>query len=149
MLRNDIHLTCEWAAPVVLAKKRDGSLRICVDYRRINEVAQMDSYPIHVPHVDEIIDQLEGYKFTTTLDLAWGYWQVPVVHEHRKKTAFVTSYLYEFKLMPFELKGAPTTFQRIMDQIVRELKPYTSAYIDDLVIFNETLRSTWSICGWC
>ncbi|KAL5510823.1 hypothetical protein EMCRGX_G006429 [Ephydatia muelleri] len=117
MLRNDIHLTCEWAAPVVLAKKRDGSLRICVDYRWINEVAQMDSYPIHVPHVDEIIDQLEGYKFTTTLDLAWGYWQVPVVHEHRKKTAFVTSYLYEFKLMPFELKGAPTTFQRIMDQI--------------------------------
>eukprot|EP00731_Ephydatia_muelleri_P032473 Em0024g17a len=84
MLRNDIHLTCEWAAPVVLAKKRDGSLRICVDYRWINEVAQMDSYPIHVPHVDEIIDQLEGYKFTTTLDLAWGYWQVPVVHEHRR-----------------------------------------------------------------
>ena len=126
--------TSEWAAPVVLAKKKDGSLRICVDYRRINEVTQTDSYPI--PRVDEIIDQLGKAKFITTLDLAWGYWQVPVAPEHRKKTAFVTSYgLYQFKRMPF---GAPATFQRMMDQIVRELQPYTSVYIDDLVIFSET-----------
>ena len=64
---------------------------------------------------------------------------MPVAPEHRKKTAFVTSYgLYQFKRMPFRLKGAPATFQRMMDWIVRELQPYTSAYIDNLVIFSET-----------
>ena len=88
ILLNDIiePSTSEWAAPVVQSKKRDG----CLGYRRINEVTQTDSY--RIPRIDEIIDQLGKATFLTTLDLAWGYWQVPVALEHRKKTAFITSY---------------------------------------------------------
>ena len=129
--------TSEWASPVVLVKKKDGSMRFCVDYRRLNSVARYDAYPM--PRVDELIDKLGSAKYITTLDLARGYWQVPMAEDSREMTAFSTPFgLYQFRVMPFGLSGAPATFQRLMDQVVRGLEEFSAAYIDDLVIHSRT-----------
>ena len=94
-----------WASPVVLVKKKDGSTRFCIDYRKVNEVTRKDAYPI--PRVD---DTLAGSTWFSTLDLKSGYWQVEVAEEHRKKTAFCTQEgLFEFNVMPFGLCNAPAT----------------------------------------
>ena len=125
----------EWAVPIVIVKKKDGSLRICVDYRRLNSVTAMDAYPM--PKTDELIDKLGKAKYITctTLDLAWGYWQVPMNKEDKDKTAFITPKgLYQFRVMPFGLCGAPATFQRIMDRVI--CGP-VAVYLDDVVIFSE------------
>ena len=98
--------TSDWAAPIVLVKKRDGSLRLCVDYRKLNSVSRVDAYPM--PRMDELIDNLGQAQFVTTLDLTRGYWQVPVAEASRAKTAFTTGFgLYQFRVMPFGLQGAP------------------------------------------
>ena len=78
----------EWSSPIVLVKKKDGTLRICVDYRRLNSVSMSDAYPM--PRIDDLIDQLGKARYITTLDLTKGYWQVPVAEEARHKTAFAT-----------------------------------------------------------
>ena len=124
----------KWASPIVLVKKKDGTLRFCVDYRWLNSVSQADAYPM--PRVDELIDRLGGARFITTLDLTCGYWQVPV---SPPKTAFTTPFsLYQFNVMPFGLQGAPTTFQRMMDQLLKELEDFAAAYLDDLVIYSSS-----------
>ena len=88
--------------------------------------------------MDELIDRLGNAKFITTLDLTKGYWQVPVAPESRAKTAFVTPFgKYQFLTMPFGLMGAPSTFQRMMDDLLRDLHLFSAAYIDDIVIFSE------------
>ena len=98
-----------WSAPIV--KKKDGALRLCVDYRRLNGVSKADAYPM--PRVNDLIDRLGKSCFVSTMDLTRGYWQVPVA---RYKTAFTTPFgLYQFNVMPFGLQGAPATFQRLMD----------------------------------
>ena len=79
-----------WASPIVMVKKKDGTLRMCVDYRRLNTVSQMDAYPM--PRIDELIDRLGDALFITTLDLSRGYWQVPVRQQDQHKTAFTTPY---------------------------------------------------------
>ena len=127
----------EWAAPIVLVKKKDGLFRFCVDYRKLNSVSRVDAYPM--PRMDELIDNLGQAQFVTTLDLTRGYWQVPMSEESRAKTAFTTGFgLYQFRVMPFGLQGAPATFQRMMDQLLMGLEGYTAAYLDDLVIFSES-----------
>ena len=103
--------TSEWASPMVLVGKKDGSMRLCVDFRRLNEVTPMDAYPM--PRVDEMIDKLGSARYITTLDLSRGYWQVPVSKDSRPLTAFVTPYgLYQFKVMPFGLNGGPGHFSK-------------------------------------
>ena len=127
----------EWAAPIVLVKKKDGSLRLCVDYRRLNAVSQTDAYPM--PRIDDLIDRLGKAKYITTLDLTRGYWQVPVAEEDQPKTAFATPFgLFQFRVMPFGLSGAPATFQRMMDCLIQGMENFTAAYLDDLVIYSET-----------
>ena len=129
--------TSEWAFPIVLVRKKDGSMRMCVDFRRLNAVAEADAYP--VPRVDDIIDSLGDARYLTTLDLARGYWQVPVEVESRSRTAFATPYgLFQFRVMPFGLHGAPATFQRMMDQIVQDSSDYAAAYLDDVVVHSKT-----------
>ena len=129
--------TSAWSAPIVLVKKSDGSLRLCVDYRRLNQVSQFDAYPM--PRVEELIDRIGKSKYISTMDLARGYWQVPMAPKDREKTAFATPYgLFQFNVMPFGLKGAPATFQRLMDLIVQGLDEISGSYIDDLVVFSET-----------
>ena len=131
------HSSSEWAAPIVLVKKKDGTLRMCVDYRRLNAVSTMDAYPM--PRVDELIDRLGDAKFITTLDLSRGYWQVPVREADQPKTAFTTPYgLFQFRVMPFGLQGAPATFQRMMDIIVDDARDYAAAYLDDVVIHSRS-----------
>lgn len=126
----------EWASPIVVVKKKDGKARICVDYRRLNAITLKDAYPM--PRIEDIFDDIGQSKYLTTLDLAKGYWQVPVAEEDKEKTAFITpTGLYQFRVMPFGLCGAPATFQRLMDVVVREL-PFAKAYLDDLVIFSQT-----------
>ena len=127
----------DWASPIVLIEKKDGGIRFCVDYRKLNVVTQGDAYPM--PRVDELLDQLGNSQYMTTLDLASSYWQVPVKQEDQHKTAFTTPYgLYHFKVMPFGLCGAPATFQRMMDRLLRGAEEHAAAYIDDLVIYSQT-----------
>ncbi len=123
-----------WASPVVLVPKKDGSLRFCIDYQKVNSVTRKDAYPL--PRVDDTLDILAGSKWFSTVDLLSGYWQVGVSPEDRDKTAFCTHEgLFEFRVMPFGLCNAPATFQRLMDAMLAGLK-WSSClvYIDDIVI---------------
>ena len=127
--------TSEWASPLVIVKKKDGMLRLCVDYRRLNSIAKADAYPM--PRIDDLIDRLGGAKYITTLDLTRGYWQVPMAKESQPLTAFATPFgLYQFRVMPFGLSGAPATFQRLMDGVIRGLEDFSAAYLDDLIIYS-------------
>ena len=97
------HSTSDWA--LVPVKKKDSSLRLCVDYRHLNRLSKVDPYPM--PRIDDLIDRV---PFITTLDVTKGYWQVPVAQADREKTAFTTPFgLYQFRHMPFGLRGAPVT----------------------------------------
>ena len=128
--------TSDWASPLVIVRKKDSTLRLCVDYRRLNSESKMDAYPI--PRVDDLIDQVSRAPYITTLDLTKGYWQVPVAVEDREKTAFTTPFgLFQFTRMPFGLKGAPATFQRMVDRLLDGLE-FASAYIDDVIVFSRT-----------
>ena len=105
----------------------------------MNTVTQTDAYPM--PRIDELIDRLGRAKYITTLDLTRGYWQVPVAEEDQHKTAFATPFgLFQFRVMPFGLCGAPATFQRMMDHLIEGLENFTAAYLDDLVIYSENWR---------
>ena len=127
----------EWAAPIVLVRKKDGALRMCVDYRRLNAVSRADAYPI--PRVDDLLDRLGKAKYITTLDLSRGYWQVPVDDESRSRTAFTTPFgLFQFRVMPFGLQGAPATFQRMMDHLLADVSAHTATYLDDVIIHSAT-----------
>ena len=127
-----------WASPVVLVTKKDGSLRLCVDFRLVNSLTLKDSYPL--PRIDDSIDALRGSKWFSTLDLASGYWQVPMAPEDVEKTAFATPFgLYQFKVMPFGLANAPATFERMMECVLSGLHWETCLiYLDDVIIFSKT-----------
>ena len=133
-------LKSPWASPIVLVKKKDGSTRFCVDYRKVNEVTRKDAYPL--PRVDDSLDTLAGSKWFTTLDLKSGYWQVEVDPEHREKTAFCTQEgLFEFNVMPFGLCNAPATFQRLMDSVLAGLQwSACLVYIDDIIIMGKSFE---------
>ena len=121
----------------MLVPKKDGTMRMCVDYRKLNSVSAADAYPM--PRVDELIDRLGNAKYISTLDLTRGYWQVPVAQDSQDKTAFTTPFgLFNFTVMPFGLHGAPATFQRMMDNLLTGAEEYAAAYLDDLVIYSDT-----------
>lgn len=126
-----------WASPVVLVDKKDGSKRFCVDYRGVNNLSKKDRYPI--PRVDDSLDLLPGNQFFTTLDLLSGYWQIPVAAEDMEKTAFTTPVgLFEFTVMPFGLRNAPSSFQKAMDSVLAGLKWRTCiVYFDGVLVFSK------------
>ena len=97
----------------------------------------MDAYPM--PRIDKVIDRLGAATFISTMDLNRGYWQVPMSMEAKTKTAFTTQFgLYQFNVMPFGLQGAPATFQRLMDKVIRGLEQFIAAYLDNLIIYSES-----------
>lgn len=134
-----------WSSPIILVKKkvREGKqeYRFCVDFRRLNQLTIKDSYPI--PRIDETIDALGGSKFFTTLDLASGYWQIPMAVSDREKTAFCANHkLYQFRVMPFGLTNAPSTFQRLMDTLLRGLTwQQCLVYLDDVIILASSFET--------
>lgn len=102
-----------WSFPVTLAMKKDGTKRLCIDYRRLNAITIDERMPI--PLVQDVIDRTRNARFFTTLDVAWGYWHVEVDPDSIEKTAFITvDGHYEWLVLPFGLKSAPNTFQRII-----------------------------------
>ena len=108
--------TSPWVSPIVPVPEPGGDVRMCVDYRKLNKVAETDTYPL--PRVEKILEEVSASKYITTLDLSKGYYQFPIVPSHQKKTAFVTeSGKWQFTRMPFGLKGAPAAFQREMDSL--------------------------------
>ena len=130
-----------WASPIVLVRKKDGTTRFCVDYRKLNSATVKDSYPL--PHIDDSIDALSGSCWFSTLDLASDYWQVEVEERDRPKTAFTTgSGLYQFTVMPFGLCNAPSTFERLMERVLSGL-PWEVCllYLDDIIVHAKTLKA--------
>ena len=97
-------------------------------------MTKYDAYPM--PRIEEMLDQIGNAHFITTLDLAKGYWQVPMSEEDKEKTAFVG--LFQFVTMPFRLCGAPATFQRMMDSVLRGTEMFVGVYLDDIVVYSDT-----------
>ncbi|UYV75458.1 hypothetical protein LAZ67_13000337 [Cordylochernes scorpioides] len=126
-----------WASPVVLVRKKDGSVRFCVDYRGLNKMTKKDVYPL--PRVDDALDCLKEANIYSTIDLKAGYWQIGIDEADREKTAFITpDGLFEFKVMPFGLCNAPATFERMMDNLLKGLRwTICLCYLDDVVIFAD------------
>ncbi|XP_040182571.1 uncharacterized protein LOC120915831 [Rana temporaria] len=126
-----------WASPVVLVPKRDGTIRFCIDYRKLNDRTITDAYPM--PRIDELLDRMASGHFLTTLDLCKGYWQIPLDSAAILKSAFVTPFgLYQFRVMPFGMKNAPATFQRMADQLLEGMQDFACAYLDDIAIYSGT-----------
>jgi len=130
-----------WSFPVVLVPKNNGTWRMCVDYRKLNDITEKDAYPL--PYIEEILYSVgNDVKFLSTLDLFSGFHQIPMKKEDRDKTCFTTIYgNYNFKVMPFGLCNAPATFQREMNRIFLPLiGKCMFVYMDDLVIFSCSLE---------
>jgi hypothetical protein len=130
----------ELGSPILFVHKANGSLRLCIGHRGLNEVTRKDTYPL--PRVDDTLDELKDANFHTHLDLASSFWQVRVRDQDIHKTAFQThDGLMEWVAMPFGLCNAPATFQRMMNDILRDfLHKLVIVYLDDVCIYNRTLE---------
>ena len=130
---------CPWCNAVVLVRKKDGSLRFCIDFRRLNALMVKDSHPL--PRICETLESLAGAAHYSTFDLNSGFWQVPMDDASKQYTAFTLGSmgLYECESMPFGLCNAPPTFQRLMQNCLGELNlTYCLIYLDDVIVFSET-----------
>eukprot|EP00118_Oscarella_pearsei_P022187 m.253195 g.253195 ORF g.253195 m.253195 type:complete len:502 (+) comp40368_c2_seq9:3206-4711(+) len=129
-----------FAAPICPVRKNDGTLRLCIDYRALN--ARTRNTAIPTGNLTEVIESLSGARFFSTIDLAKGYFQVPVSEQDKAKTAFRSpSGLWEFNRMPFGLKGAPSTFCQMMQLVVGRLSPLQLVlYMDDLCVMSESFE---------
>ena len=125
-----------WASPCLLVPKEDGTSRLCTDYRRLNLVTVPDAFPM--PRIDDLIDEVSSAKFLSKVDLLRGFYQVPLSDRAREASAFVTpDGLYEYLVMPFGMKNSGSTFQRMANDLVRDLTG-VRVYVDDLVVFSDS-----------
>ena len=127
----------EWSSNIVVVRKKDGSLRCCVDYRHLNERTIKDTYPL--PRIDDCLDALAGAKLFSTFDLRSGYYQVKMDPGDAHKTTFLTRRgTFAFRVMPFGLCNAPATFQRLMDATMLGLNfEICLVYLDDIIVFSD------------
>ena len=132
--------TSPWSSPIVLVKKKDNTMRFCIDYRRLNSITIKDAFPL--PRIDEIFDQLYDATYYTKFDFKSGYFQVPLSEEDRPKTAFSTrDNHYQFTVLPQGITNGPATFQRVINHVLGPTRwKYALAYIDDVIIYSKTFE---------
>ena len=128
-----------WGALVLFVKKKDGTFRLCIDYRQLNKVTVKNKYPL--PQIDDLFDQFKGAQVFSKIDLRSGYHQLRIKERDVPKTAFRTRYgHYEFLVMPFGLTNAPAMFMDLMKRVFKSyLDKYVVVFVDDLLIYSKSL----------
>ena len=130
-----VQSTSPWASPIVPVPKPDGAIRLCIDYRKLNEATQADPY--YMATLEDILERVGGSRAVSKLDLSKGFYQIEVEEDSVDKTAFITPFgKYAFKRMPFGLRNAPAVFQRVMEIVLRNCYQFSAPYIDDIVVFS-------------
>ena len=129
-----------WASPVVMVKKKDGSTRFCIDYRKLNEATVKDAYPL--PNIQDCLNTLQQGNYFCTIDLKSGYWHVRLNDRAQERSAFVCRQgLFQWKVMPFGLCNAPATFERLMETVLKGKQWKTClVYLDDVIVFGRTFQ---------
>ena len=130
-----------WHSPSVLVRKKDGTFRMCIDFRRINSISEKDKFPL--PHIENVLESLRGAQYFSTLDLKSGYWQIGLAEHDRQKSAFsCLGETYQFRRMPFGLHNGPATFQRLMQKVLVDVLG-TNAYciLDDIIIYSDSFEN--------
>ena len=126
-----------WSSPVILVKKPDESMRFVVDYRKLNDKCYTDAFQL--PRIDNLIDKMGKAKYITKFDISKAYWQIELTEDSKQYSAFtVQNALYQFKVLPFGLASAASSFQRLMEHILRNFQKFAGTYFDDITVFSET-----------
>jgi hypothetical protein len=129
-----------WGAPVIFIRKKDGSWRLCIDYRQLNKATIKNQYPL--PRIDDLFDQMKGATVFSKIDLRSGYHQLRIKEDDIPKTAFKTRFgHYEFTVLPFGLTNAPGVFMSLMNRVFHEyLDKFDQVFIDDILIYSRTME---------
>jgi hypothetical protein len=129
-----------WGAPIIFVKKKDGSLRLCIDYRDLNRATVKNRYPM--PLIDDLFDQMKGASVFSNIDLRSGYHQLRIKEGDIPKTSFRTRFgQYEFVIVPFRLTNVPTVFMSLMNGVFRKyLDRFIQVFLDDILIYSKNER---------
>ena len=130
----------EWGTTPTFASKKTQDLRLCMNFCRLNRMDTIrDNYPL--PRAPQLLEKFKGKNYFTALDCAAGYWNIPIHPDDRHYTALICEEgHFEYARMPFGLRNAPATFQRIMDKLLKSHSRFTQAYLDDVIVFSDTFE---------